>query len=65
MSGEIIKAKYSHDVFIPEKKPGIDDGQIVELTIKCKESASRRFYGCLAIENQDLIEEIINSDEIE
>ena len=64
MTTEIIKAKYSHDVFIPEKKPIVQEGQIVELKITSDVSVVKNFFGCLALEDQDLIEEIISSDDI-
>jgi len=64
MTTEIIKAKYSHDVFVPEKKPIVQEGQIVELKITSDVSVVQNFYGCLALEDQDLIEEIISSDDI-
>lgn len=64
MTTEIIKAKYSHDVFVPEKTPIVQEGQIVELKITSNVSVVQNFYGCLALEDQDLIEEIISSDDI-
>ena len=47
MTTEIIKAKYSHDVFVPEKKPIVQEGQIVELKITSDVSVVQNFYGCL------------------
>ena len=51
-------------MYLFQKKNIVQEGQIVELKITSDVSVVQSFYGCLALEAQDLIEEIISSDDI-